>query len=34
MAPVLETRGITKVFGGLTALDRVSMAIEPGAIGR
>src|SRR3989338_2706992 len=32
MAPVLETRGVTKVFGGLTALDRVSVAIEPGAI--
>jgi len=32
MAPVLETHGVTKVFGGLTALDRVSVAIEPGAI--
>ena len=32
MAPVLETRSVTKIFGGLTALDRVSVGIEPGAI--
>jgi branched-chain amino acid transport system ATP-binding protein len=29
---VLEARGITKAFGGLTALDGVSLTVEPGAI--
>ena len=29
---MLEARGITKAFGGLTALDGVSLTVEPGAI--
>jgi branched-chain amino acid transport system ATP-binding protein len=29
---VLETRGLTRVFGGLTAVDRVDFAVEAGEI--
>jgi len=29
---ILETRGLTKVFGGLVALDKVDVAIEAGRI--
>ena len=32
MSPLLDARGITKRFGGLTALSDVSIAIEPGEI--
>ncbi|MDF3606783.1 sugar ABC transporter ATP-binding protein [Paracoccus sp. DMF-8] len=32
MAPLIELRGITKRFGGVTALDDVSLRIEPGEI--
>ncbi|QPZ38128.1 sugar ABC transporter ATP-binding protein [Paramicrobacterium chengjingii] len=31
-APVLEVRGIVKVFGGVTALDGVSMSLLPGRV--
>lgn len=30
--PILETRGLSKVFGGLVALDKVDLAIEAGKI--
>jgi branched-chain amino acid transport system ATP-binding protein len=32
MSAVLEVREATKTFGGLTAVDRVTMAIQPGEI--
>lgn len=32
MAPILETKGITKKFGGLTAVKDVDLAIEQGQI--
>ena len=32
IAPVLETRGLTKAFGALTACDGVSLALRPGEI--
>src|SRR3954471_4235775 len=31
MAPVLETRGLEKHFGGIVATDNVSLAVEKGA---
>ncbi len=31
-APVLEARGVTKRFGGLTAVENVDLAIPPGSI--
>jgi general nucleoside transport system ATP-binding protein len=30
-APGLETEGMTKIFGPLTALDKVSMSVKPGS---
>ncbi|MCK4964300.1 MAG: ABC transporter ATP-binding protein [Dehalococcoidia bacterium] len=30
--PILETRGLSKAFGGLVALDKVDLAIEEGKI--
>ncbi|HXW31791.1 MAG TPA: ATP-binding cassette domain-containing protein, partial [Acidimicrobiales bacterium] len=30
--PVLECRGVVKTFGGITAVDRVDLAIHPGEI--
>ncbi len=30
--PILETRAVTKAFGGLVAVNKVDMAIEPGRI--
>ena len=30
--PILEVRGLTQRFGGLTAVDQVSFGIEPGAV--
>jgi branched-chain amino acid transport system ATP-binding protein len=30
--PLLEVRNVTKRFGGLTAIDRVSLSVEPGAV--
>jgi len=30
--PILETRGVSKAFGGLVAVNKVDMAIEPGRI--
>jgi len=32
MAYLLETKNITKRFGGLTAVDQVSMGVEPGEV--
>ena len=32
MAPILEIAGVTKRFGGVAAVDRVSLALEPGRI--
>lgn len=32
MAALIETRGLTKRFGGLTAVDSVALAVEPGEI--
>ena len=32
MEPVLEVRNITKRFGGLTAVDNVSMEVRPGEV--
>ena len=32
MDPFLEVRAVTKIFGGLKALDRVSLTIKPGEI--
>src|SRR5262249_10322232 len=32
MAPILEVDGITKRFGGVAAVNRVSLALEPGRI--
>ena len=31
-APILEVRGVTKLFGGVAAVDGVDMVIEPGSI--
>jgi ABC-type branched-subunit amino acid transport system ATPase component len=31
-APILEVRGVTKLFGGVAAVDGVDMGIEPGSI--
>jgi branched-chain amino acid transport system ATP-binding protein len=31
-APIVEVRGITKRFGGITAVDRVSFDVHPGEI--
>jgi ABC-type branched-subunit amino acid transport system ATPase component len=31
-APILEVRGVTKLFGGVAAVDGVDMEIEPGSI--
>ncbi len=32
MAPILEIRGVVKHFGGVTAVNGVSLALEPGRI--
>lgn len=32
MNPVLETRGLTKSFGGITAVDNVSFSLQPGEL--
>ena len=32
MAPLLEVRAVSKIFGGLKALDRVSLTVKPGEI--
>jgi branched-chain amino acid transport system ATP-binding protein len=32
MTPILEVQAVTKVFGGLTAVDKVTTAIQPGEI--
>lgn len=32
MAPILEVRNVTKRFGGVTAVNRVSLSLEPGKI--
>ena len=32
MASILETRSVTKKFGGFTAVDNVSLSVEPGEI--
>jgi branched-chain amino acid transport system ATP-binding protein len=32
MNPVLEVQGVTKLFGGLTAVNQVTTAIQPGEI--
>lgn len=32
LAPLLQTRGATKRFGGLTAVDQVSLQVHPGEI--
>jgi branched-chain amino acid transport system ATP-binding protein len=32
MAPLLEAKGVTKTFGGLTAVDEVNLVVEPGSI--
>ena len=32
MAPILELRGVVKRFGGVTAVNGVSLALEPGRI--
>jgi branched-chain amino acid transport system permease protein len=32
MSAILEARAVTKAFGGLTAVDHVSLAIEPGTV--
>jgi branched-chain amino acid transport system ATP-binding protein len=32
MAPLLEVRAVSKIFGGLKALDRVSLMVKPGEI--
>ena len=31
-SPILETRGLTRTFGGLTAADRIDLSVEPGKI--
>ena len=33
VAPLLSVRGITKRFGGFTAVDKMSFDLKPGAIG-
>ncbi|HXP93216.1 MAG TPA: ABC transporter ATP-binding protein [Candidatus Binatia bacterium] len=32
MSAILETRDLTKAFGGLVAVDKVSLTVEPGTI--
>ncbi len=32
MAPILEIKGVVKRFGGVAAVDRVSLVLEPGRI--
>ena len=32
MASILETKLVTKKFGGFTAVDNVSLSVEPGEI--
>ncbi|OYW97617.1 MAG: ABC transporter ATP-binding protein, partial [Rhizobiales bacterium 32-66-8] len=32
MAPLIETRGLTRHFGGLRAVDGVDFALSPGEI--
>ena len=32
MASILETKSITKKFGGFTAIDNVSLTVDPGEI--
>src|SRR5213593_4086543 len=32
MAPILDITGVVKRFGGVAAVDRVSLALEPGRI--
>ena len=32
MTPAAELRGVTKRYGGITALDAISLAIEPGKV--
>ena len=32
MASILETKSITKKFGGFTAVDNVSLTVDPGEI--
>ena len=32
MAPILEIDGLTKRFGGVAAVNRVSLSLEPGRI--
>ena len=30
--PILECNKLTKIYGGVTALDQIDLAIEPGRI--
>src|SRR5689334_24133763 len=32
MEPIIETRGLTRTFGALTAVDRLDLSIAPGEI--